>query len=166
LERIGNPVVETRWLNELLARHPGADEEVRHRVDLLWADIGFSKVTYLMEAEIRALGASCVGPLSAFLHSDKPEHQSEDRRAMAARIIRDVAEFQSIPDLVNLLDDRNPKVRFQIAEGLRRLTGRDLGASPDGWRDGTVEERAAWKEACDDWVREKRDWFTANRTST
>ena len=156
---ISNPVLETRWLHELLLRKDDATEELSVRVHRLLADVGYSKMQNLLEEEIRALGPRCVDPLVAFLQSEVPKHQPRRRRLSAAMIIRDLAEFRSAPDLVPLLSDDDASIRYYIAVALRRLFGRDIVATPDQWRDGTREERSVWTAEVRQWMEVNREWF-------
>ena len=79
--RVDHPMIETRWIHELLREKSPEDAEVMQRVDQLWASIGFSKMQHLHEEELRTLGTSCVRPLMAFLKSGRAEHQAKHRRS-------------------------------------------------------------------------------------
>ncbi len=138
---VTNAIIETRWVHDLLRQRPRHDGELEERVEKLWASLGYSKLRYLYVDELRAIGSSCVGPLTAFLASEKDIHQKDHRRGLAAEIVGDVADFGTLERLVDLLNDRDAEVRMHMARGLKRITGRDLGLSPDQWRNASVEER-------------------------
>jgi ferric-dicitrate binding protein FerR (iron transport regulator) len=136
----------TRWVNELLALKGDANEEFQKRVNDMLALIGASKMEYLDESEIRALGDHCALPLTRYIESpDSAAHIA--RRRNAARILADVASSDSVADLVALLGDRDPEVRVQVARGLERLTGTTLGYSEEFWRTPQFETGAdAWTD--------------------
>jgi len=128
-----DPVVETRWVNDLLILKGADDEELSRRIDRLWAQVGRAKMTHLYEAEIRSLGGRCVTPLTCYIQS--PESQKEhDRRIAAARLLADVAQVESIPQLIELLSDEDGEVRYYAATALKRLTGKDFGRPPEDWQ--------------------------------
>ncbi|MGI9457955.1 MAG: zf-HC2 domain-containing protein [Aeoliella sp.] len=157
VDKVGvrDPVIETRWIHELLLRKSFDDDELQQRVEQLWASLGHSKMQYLYEEEIRAIGCSSVKPLSAFLSSEDESHQRDHRRKLAAQIVSDVADFRAIPRLIDLLDDKDPQVRLHIARGLKRITGRDMGMTPEQLMDATVQQRATlivkWREWWSRW---------------
>lgn len=153
-----HPVIETRWIHELLLQKDTGEEELQQRVEQLWASVGYSKVCYLYEEELRSLGGSCVNPLSSFLASRKEFHQRDHRRVLAAQILADVADFSAISRLILLLDDEDGQVRFHIARGLHRITGRDIGISQEDWKTATAEQRAAS-------IAEWRKWLSGRRRS-
>jgi ferric-dicitrate binding protein FerR (iron transport regulator) len=128
-----DPVVETRWVQNLLILKGADDEELSRRIDRLWAQVGRAKMTHLYESEIRSLGGRCVTPLACYIQS--PESQKEhDRRVAAARLLADVAQVESIPELIELLSDEDGEVRFYAATALKRLTGKDFGRPPEDWQ--------------------------------
>lgn len=156
---IDNPVLATRWLNELLLLNDDNDAELQARVEQLWAAVGFAKLQNLYEDELRSLGVGCVSPLTSFLKSDDADHQQSQRRILATKILADVAGFRSIPVFVELLEDENGDVRLHAARGLQRLTGRDLGVDAKRWRDASAAERAKWRADWQNWIRTQNDWF-------
>jgi len=150
-----DPLLETAWINGMLAGRSSGRQEFGQRVQGLLAQVGSAKLSLLYEDELRRLGDGGVPPLVAYLKStqDKP---AEGQRIIAARIVADVAQPRRIGDLVVLLQDQSPEVRYHAARGLERLTGRDQGLTTDAWKaESTAEEREAayqkWKE-----------WWTAN----
>jgi hypothetical protein len=82
---------------------------------------------------MRDLGAPCALALIAYLRSPSAAEDVE-KRVIAARIIRDTASESMIPDLVELLADREAEVRVAAAEALARLTGQTQGVAPEDWR--------------------------------
>ena len=161
---IDNPVLATRWLNELLLLNDESDAELQSRVQQLWAAVGYAKLQNLYEDELRSLGVGCVSPLTSFLKSEKADHQQSRRRVLATKILADVAGFQSIPDFVDLLEDASGEVRFHAARGLQRLTGRDMGVKGERWRDASDVDRAKWRAAWQTWLRTQDDWFPPLRS--
>src|SRR5262249_2584102 len=142
----------TRWVNEILVLKGRNNPELAKRVDDLFAQIGASKTSYMSEEEIRALGDHCVLPLTRFIQSDRSRAPGEKhRRVEAARILADLAQPWSIPDLIDLLDDEDKDVRYFAAKGLERLTREGHGRQPADWRDqprpalaGTLQEWRNW----------------------
>jgi hypothetical protein len=148
--RIGDVVLATRWVNEILVRKGRDDAEVNQRVNDLLAQIGESKLSNLYEEEIRSLGDSCVLPLLRYLQSERSKDQ-EFKRLEAARILSDIAPPWSIPELIELLADDDNRVRGFAATGLTRLTGYTQGLSPEQWRStpwagckSTYQQWQAW----------------------
>ena len=93
------------------------------RINDLFARIGETKVSYLTEQQLRALGGSCVKPLNKFVQaSDNPGKRQ--KRERAALIVSEVAQPRHIPALIELLGDSSPRVREYAELGLERLTGR------------------------------------------
>jgi hypothetical protein len=145
-----DPVVETRWVHDLLILKGGDDEELSQRIDRLWAQVGRAKLTHLYESEIRSLGGRSVTPLTCYIQS--PQSQREhDRRVAAARLLADVAQVESIPELIALLSDEDGEVRYYAASALQRLTGQDFGRQPKDWQDNpwtdcqaTASQWQAW----------------------
>lgn len=153
---ISNPLIETRWIHELLIRKHAADAELKERVEQLWASIGFSKVRYLFEEELRAMGPSCVLPLTSFLASHEDKHQNDHRRVHAATIVADVCDYSAVPRLIDLLDDRDPEVRRQMARGLSRVTGRSMSGDPQRWKTASQDQRTGWVEKWREWLEQSR----------
>lgn len=143
-----DPIVETRWVHDILIRKGPEDAELNERIDRLWAQVGRAKLTNLYEAEIRSLGGHCATPLTCYIQS--PESQQEpDRRVSAARLLADIAPPESIPQLIALLSDSSGDVRYYAAQALGRLTGEDFGRAPEAWQKdswGSCQSTAAqWK---------------------
>ena len=96
---------------------------------------------------VLAAAAGCEaprGPVS--VDSDDP-----DLKVLAIKRDVDDRDFGDEPQMVHDLDDRDPAVRFYSVEGLRRLTGQDLGYR---YYDG----EAARRPAVDRW----RAWVAAH----
>ena len=131
-----DPIIATRWIHRLLVQKGVSNnQELERRVSALLAAIGRSKLNYLYEDEIRALGPSGADPLIAFVRSTANESDERPRRLRASRILGDIAGPSSIPGLIELLPDADGQVRFHAARCLLRLTGRDFGMTPEQWRD-------------------------------
>lgn len=121
------------WTNRLLVVAGRDSTELEHRLDTLLADLGRSKMSYLLEDEIRALGPSCVVPLARYLASPRSS-ATPAKRVRAARIVSDLATEEAIDDLIELLADSDADVRVPIARALERLTGLDQGLPAESWR--------------------------------
>jgi hypothetical protein len=93
-------------------------------------------------------------PLLRFIQSET--QPDSPQRLAAARIIADVATLQTIPNLIELLADEDPHVRYQAARGLERLTGRDQGLPADEW------QTAPWT-ACQPTHKRWQAWWDQNR---
>ncbi len=145
---MGDLVLATRWVHDLLVLKSRANEELAARVNDLFARIGKTKMQYLLEDEIRALGDHCVLPLRSYLHS--PDSRRDPRkRVLAARILADVTQPWFVPEFIELLADEDGEVRYYAATGLERLTGRAFDESADQWRtepwDSLEAERERWR---------------------
>jgi hypothetical protein len=143
-----DPIVETRWVHDILIQKGPDDAELNERIDRLWAQVGRAKMAHLYEEEIRSLGGHCATPLTCYIQS--PESQQEpERRVSAARLLADIAPPESIPQLIALLSDTSGDVRFYAAEALQRLTGQNFGRPPEAWQAeswGACQATAAqWK---------------------
>ena len=158
---VTNAIIETRWVHDLLRQRSRHDDELEERVEKLWASLGYSKVRYLYVDELRAIGPSCVNPLTAFLASKSDAHQNDRRRVLAAEIVGDVADYDALERLVSLLNDRDSEVRSHMARGLKRITGRDLGITPDQWRNASIEERTMGVTRWRKWLRSRAMSFPA-----
>jgi hypothetical protein len=147
----------TRWVNEILVLKGRNNPELAKRVDDLFAQIGASKTSYMSEEEIRALGDHCVLPLTRFIQSDRSRALGErHRRVEAARILADLAQPWSIPDLIEMLADDDKDVRYFAAKGLERLTRESHGREPAAWRD---QPRKALEEPLQEWHK----WWQKNK---
>jgi len=150
-----DPMLETAWVNSVLALNGGESRELDSRVQQLLAKVGAAKLSLLYEDELRRLGDDGVPPLLAYLASTQ-ETPDTTQRVTAARIVADVAQLRWIASLIELLTDANAEVRFHAARCLERLTGRTQGLAAEAWQTKSSSERA---EAHDAWVR----WWAANR---
>jgi hypothetical protein len=149
------PLLETAWVNKLIALRNAEHPELIERVNQLLANIGASKLSVLYEDELRLLGDAGVPPLLAYLTSTR-NTPAITQRATAARIMADVAESRWIPDMIGLLTDPNADVRVHAAHGLERLTGRDQGLAAQAWR---AESWASCEPAHTKWLA----WWIENR---
>jgi hypothetical protein len=126
----------TRWVHEILVLKGRDNPELEKRVRDLLAQIVIEKAPYLTEEEIRGLGDHCVVPLTRFILSEQPQTPDlKARRVQAARILADLAQTWSIPDLMQMLGDSDGDVRFNAARGLKRLTMHEEGNSLEVWRE-------------------------------
>lgn len=128
-----DPLLSASWIHPLLTRKGHRDPELRQRVDELLAQIGRSKTSTLYESELRSLGEYCVLPLIRYVQS--PISRKEpNRRTLAIRVVADLVPAVALGELLPLLSDESPEVRFQTARALQRLTGLTHGRSPEQWR--------------------------------
>lgn len=155
-QAVENLMVATRWVNELVAMKGRDSAELQKRIDGLFAQIGRTKMHDMYEGEIRALGDHCVVPLTRYIESTKSDGNERSRRIQAARIISDVSQAWSIPELITLLEDAEGEVRYYGLRGLQRLTGTDLGYPANTLRDADTRLRA---EA----IRRWKQWWSANQ---
>ncbi len=118
-----DPLLATRWVHDIIALK-SSDPDAIGRVDSLMASIGQSKMDFLYEKEILALGPSAVDPLIAYLNSPAPEHQDVVKRRKAARILSALCTRRNEADLVKFLDDDDVEFCRLIEAGLERVTGR------------------------------------------
>ncbi len=150
----------TRWVEEILVLKGRDNPELAHRVEDILAQIGETKTAFLNEEEIRRLGYHCVVPLSRYLQSERSHAPGQrNRRAEAAGIVADLAQPWSIPDLIDLLADDDPHVRYHAAKGLARLTSQTLDLSPEEWRERPRVDREAAVKAWRAWWEKHKDRY-------
>jgi ferric-dicitrate binding protein FerR (iron transport regulator) len=155
-ETVHDLMLTTRWVNEILMLKGRDNQELANRTNDLLAQLGQTKLENLYEQEIRSLGDHCVMPLMRYLQSDRSKGGNEQyRRHEAARILADLAQPWSIPDLVGLLEDADGEVRYQAANALRRLTGLSMRVGTEQWRTPPTERT---RLAVTDWKK----WLTDN----
>jgi hypothetical protein len=148
-------LLDTAWVNSVLALRSSEHPELVARVSRLLANVGAAKLSLLYEDELRRLGDDGVPPLLAYLDSTKTTPEIA-QRAAAARIVADVAEARWIQELIGLLTDGNAEVRYHAARALERLTGRDQGLEAGAWKTQSLE-------SCEGAQRKWVDWWGANR---
>lgn len=130
----GNLTLETLWMAPLLAKRGPKSAEFRRQINEMLANVGQTKAAYLYEDQLLKLGGPGAIPLIEFLRSSAGSNENVDRRYTAARIISQTAPEESIPDLVELLEDNVPDVRIAAATALERLTGLTHGVAPEEWQ--------------------------------
>jgi hypothetical protein len=143
------------WTHEILMLKGRNNKELAERVNDLLAQLGSSKTEFLDEQEIRGLGDHCVLPLTRFIQSER-SRADERRRQMAARILSDLAQPWSIPDLIALLGDKDKEIRYNAAKALKRLTQQTFGRQPEDWRKLPA---TACEETCKKW----QAWWQENK---
>jgi hypothetical protein len=171
LQQGHNLLQATAWVQELLLLKRRDNEELAQRVNDILAQIGMTKESSFNDDEIRSLGDHCVVPLTRYIESDR-SRSHPDKRQRAARLIADLAQPWSIPDLIDLLADGDGEVRFYAARGLFRLVPDQQPLPPERWRDAPAGDRkeylcACWrdapagerKEALKAW----REWWEKNK---
>jgi hypothetical protein len=150
-----DPLIETSWMNSVLALDSSDHPELAQRVNQLLANVGAAKLSLMYEDELRRLGDDGVPPLLAYLAATR-EKPTAKERILAARVVADVSQPRWLPDLIALLIDANPKVRSEAARGLERLTGKDQGLKPVDWtNDSSADRQIAYQK----WV----NWWQENR---
>jgi len=147
-----DPVLGSSWIHPLLMKKGFANREISGRVDELLARIGYTKVSYLYEQEIRSLGEYGVLPLLRYVESpasldDRP------RRNHAMQILADVAPSWAVAELIGLLSDEDPEIRFLAATALKRLTAQNQGRTPEQWRE-SLENCAVAIDRWNSWWKE------------
>jgi hypothetical protein len=145
----------TRWVNEILVMKGRDNPELHRRIDDLFARIGEEKMSFLYEEEIRGLGDHCVVPLTRYIESPRSQGHAE-KRAIAARIISDVAPPWGVPYLIELLNDPQGDVRASAAAALQRLTGKAMDRTAQQWR---AEDVMACQPTINRWL----EWWNENR---
>ena len=83
--QVDNLVAATRWLHELLMLKGRGDPELATRIDDLFAQIGETKMAYVYEQDIRALGDHCVLPLVRYIESDRSQTSSRSSKRSRSR---------------------------------------------------------------------------------
>jgi ferric-dicitrate binding protein FerR (iron transport regulator) len=151
-EAVASLPVATRWVNELLVMKGRDSDELRRRIDMLLASIGNEKMAYMYEDEIKALGDHCVLPLTRWVQSPL-SMKDLGKRHQAARILSEVAQPWSIPQLIELLNDNDGEVRFYASRALLRLVGHNMGRNPDDWR------REKYVNSISEWEK----WWQGNK---
>jgi anti-sigma factor RsiW len=147
-------LLETAWVNSVLAQRGAEHPELVDRVNRLVARLGAAGSTP-HEDELRRLGDDGVPAMLAYLASTR-ETPKIAQRAAAARIVADVAQARWIAELIALLTDANADVRYHAAAGLARLTGRDQGCDARSWQTET------WT-TCETPYQKWLDWWATNR---
>jgi len=166
-EPLTDPLKATRWLDDLLLLLPADNEELLTRVDLLLSRIVAERAARAspvdanpadatpgpIEHDVRARGQSWAPPIARYVAASTDTDRA--KRRTAARLLADLAPPSCVEDLIPLLADDDPEIRFHTAAALNRLTGQTLGFSPDACaaspRDPTP--LAAWQE-----------WWNRNRS--
>ena len=156
-------LLETGWVNGVLALRSSDDPELADRVNRLLASVGAAKLSLLYEDELRRLGDGGVPPLLAYLNSTR-NTPNVAQRATAARIVADVAEPRWVADLIALLTDANADVRFHAARAgatdrpQPRRSGRNVASRTVGGLRGAHEKWLKWWQA-------NRDRYPAARAT-
>ncbi len=137
-----------RWIYPLLMRKGHRDAELQSRVNDLLANLGRAKMANLYEEELRSLGEYCVLPLAKYVLSPI-SHDSPAQRQQAARIMTDLAPNWAVPDLIELLNDREAAIRVMAALALQRITSQTFGVAIDDWKSSSQEldsARQKWQQ--------------------
>jgi anti-sigma factor RsiW len=156
---VENLMRATQWVDEILVLKGRDDPELTSRINDIFAQLGHEKMWYMDASEVRRLGDHCVIPLTRYIQSDRSNatQMDEMKRREAARIIGDVATTWAIPELINLLADADGDVRYPAARALQRLTGQNLGSTPEEWRDHSFA-------ACTPSINKWHTWWNENKS--
>ncbi|HEV3115469.1 MAG TPA: HEAT repeat domain-containing protein, partial [Gemmataceae bacterium] len=76
----------------------------------------------------------------------KLQDESAEIRRAAALACAMKEEKGFVPDLIGLLEDRQPSVARAAYAALKDLTGKDLGRAADAQPEARARAVAAWKE--------------------
>jgi hypothetical protein len=152
-QRAARQLIEsTRWVHEILMLKGPDNRELGKRIDFLLEDVGEQKGRVFNEDQIRAMGDACVLPLTRYLQSPRCMNPGDETlRDQASRIVADLAQPRSIPDLISLLDHQDGEVRAQAARGLQRLTRETQGSPPESWRVNPPDERRKNRQRWEEW---------------
>ncbi|HVE40029.1 MAG TPA: zf-HC2 domain-containing protein [Planctomycetota bacterium] len=123
-----DPLLQTRWINDLLRLRDKNDPEVMQRVTGLLTRVGRSD---FYESELRAFGERGAPGLLSILNRT-PDSWDDVHRRNAARVLADVAGPHEVESLAKLLRDRDSDVRNAAQRGLVRITGVNL-KEPEAW---------------------------------
>jgi ferric-dicitrate binding protein FerR (iron transport regulator) len=159
-EPINDLVHATSWTHEILKLKGRDNKELARRVDDILAQIGASKTEFLPENMIRELGDHCVLPLTRFIQSDRSQADPH-RRHKAARLLSELAQPWSVPDLIKLLADKDGIVRYHAAQALERLTRETFGCKPEDWRKQPWVELEGSYKKWNAWWQENKDRYPA-----
>jgi hypothetical protein len=153
-----DPILEAGWVHALLVRKGSNDAELARRIDALLSQLGRGK-DERYEQQIRGLGEYAVPSLLRIVQSPQSKAEPESQRRLTAmRLASELAPSWAVPELIGLLADDDPEVRFFAATALLRLTGLDQGRPPDQWREGAEkcsEALQRWQK----WLASKRDQY-------
>jgi hypothetical protein len=159
---VRNLLVATSWVYEILKMKGPENPELAEVMNDLFAQIGEGKMQYMAEKEILQLGDHCVLPLTRFIQSER-SRDDQARRVGAARILAKIAQPWSVPDLIDLLGDREGHVRYHAAKALERLTdGVTHGVSADQWRDWPADQREPVMQRWRTWWEQNQEQFPRN----
>ncbi len=140
------PMIQTRWVHEILAARGKATAETGRRCAAMLERLGVVANEDPCEAGLRGLGALAAPDLAK--HFTYPAAAGDQaRRRTIARVLADVAPPDTAPTLLPLLKDADAEVRQAGARGLKRLTGEDLGKDEAWWAGDTaaVEGHKLWE---------------------
>ena len=105
------------------------------------------------EEGFRNSGTACVPFLIGVLKVDPARHDYK-RRIAASHLVAKMAVLKQAPELIGLLKDVEPDVRVNIARGLKRLAGDDLGHGDNYWKG---DSRSAGEGKWAEWLKQNAD---------
>ena len=157
-EAVRNLVQATSWTHEILKLKGPNNRELEKRVADILAQIGQSKTEFLTDEMIRDLGFHCALPLTRFIESER-SFANVNQRHQAARLLSELAQPWSIPDLIKLLADKDGVVRYYASLGLKRLTGETFGRPPEAWKEQPWERLESTYKQWKMWWHENRQRY-------
>jgi HEAT repeat protein len=137
-----DPLLRTRWINDLLRLRDKNDPELIQRVRALLALAGRSTTPDLFERELRAFGERGAPALLSILNRS-PDSWSFEQRRHAARVLADLAGPREVAALVKLLRDDDGDVRTAAERALIRITGTSLKGA-EAWEDWLQKNLESW----------------------
>jgi hypothetical protein len=144
------PMLATRWVHPILLARGKTSDEAAMRTTAMLDRLGAVEANDPSEAGLRDLGELAAPELAKYVKiptgaGDLP------RRRVAARVLADIAKNPL--DLLPTLRDPDAQIRISGANGLKRLTGEDLGKDDAFWS-GDKAATEGWK-AWDEKLRKK-----------
>jgi hypothetical protein len=99
-----------------------------------------------VKTKARAALTERLARMTAFTLHDKLQDDAPEIRRAAALALAMKEEKQAIPDLIALLEDREPAVMRATYAALKELTGQDFGPSAGALPEARAKAVAAWKD--------------------
>lgn len=162
----GDALSAVRWTQPLLAMAGHGNPELKTRVENLLAGVGGTKLSWMRESDLRALGEYAGVPLLEFVKGGASKNEQVKRRKAMA-IAADTAPVWTVPEFLALLDDHDAEIRTSAAKALARLTGQSPPTSASTWlaQDGADAEVGREKVSAAEAKEMWRDWWAANSKS-
>lgn len=117
---VGTEPASKVWQLPLLALRGSEHSELSTLVETLLANVGHSKMRFMDEAQIRALGPRGAIPLLMYVRDEGSLEQPAVRQR-AMQIAAELADDSAIELLAELADDSDPAIRQQAQATIDRL---------------------------------------------